>query len=236
MKQIKIVSISDIHGFLDFNLPKGDILCICGDILPLEVQKDYIKSTVWMCNQFLPWTQILPYKYIVFIGGNHDFLFEKLGSDLMDIIDPNRDYMNVFYLQNNFVILENIKIYGSPYIKDLKNWAFYKKDNELLKEFKKIPNDVDILLTHIPPRVNMCGAVLQSNAFNYLSDFGSEELADVLLTKPNIKYHLFGHVHSGDHNITKNANDTCLVNVSIKDEDYKLSYNPLIINYESKTN
>jgi hypothetical protein len=80
----------------------------------------------------------------------------------------------------------------------------------------------------MPPRVNMCGAVLQSNAFNYLSDFGSEALADVLLTKPNIKYSLFGHVHSGDHNITKNSNGTCLVNVSIKDEDYKHRYDAFV--------
>lgn len=238
MEQIKIIAFSDNHGYLPpkEDLPEGDILLICGDILPLNIQKNLIKSAIWMCNQFLPWTQTLPYKYIVFIGGNHDFLLEKLGHDLMDTIDPYKECENVFYLQDSFVILEGIKIYGTPYIKDLKNWAFYLSDNKLLSRYQCIPDDTDILLTHMPPKVDMCGAVLQSNTFNYLSDYGSKELADVLLERPNIKYHLFGHVHSGDHNGTINVNNTKLYNISIKDEDYKSNYKPLIINYESKTN
>ena len=73
---------------------------------------------------------------------------------------------------------------------------------------------ISILIHHLPKLYNILP----------YADYGSEELADVLLTKPNIKYSLFGHVHSGDHNITKNANGTCLVNVSIKDENYKRTY------------
>jgi Icc-related predicted phosphoesterase len=227
---MKFVAFSDNHGYLPpmEELPEGDVLLICGDILPLLVQRDTVASTVWFVTQFLPWTQTLSYKYIVFIGGNHDFLLCKLDISFMDYMDPHHQYQNVFYLFDDYVVLDGIKIYGTPYIQDLKNWAFYKNDNELLKAFKKIPDDTDILLTHMPPRVNMCGAVLQSNAFNYLSDFGSEALADVLLTKPNIKYSLFGHVHSGDHNITKNSNGTCLVNVSMKDEDYKRRYDAFV--------
>ena len=47
-KKIKVVAISDIHGHLPKNLPEGDVLCIAGDILPLDVQNNDIKSaTGW---------------------------------------------------------------------------------------------------------------------------------------------------------------------------------------------
>lgn len=40
-EKIKVVAMSDIHGYLPpkDSLPKCDIVCIAGDILPLEIQK-----------------------------------------------------------------------------------------------------------------------------------------------------------------------------------------------------
>lgn len=39
MGKLKVIAISDLHGNLDFNVNKADILCICGDIVPLIHQR-----------------------------------------------------------------------------------------------------------------------------------------------------------------------------------------------------
>ena len=57
-----------------------------------------------------------------------------------------------------------------------------------------------------------------------MNDYGSQILTDVITEKKNIKWVLSGHVHSGEH-IPKEINNTNVVNVSIKDEDYKVKYN-----------
>ena len=41
-KKLKITAISDIHGDLPIIDP-CDVLCICGDIVPLEIQRNYTK-------------------------------------------------------------------------------------------------------------------------------------------------------------------------------------------------
>ena len=43
---MKIVAVSDLHGNLP-DLPPCDVVCICGDIVPLWVQKSYEKSISW---------------------------------------------------------------------------------------------------------------------------------------------------------------------------------------------
>ena len=54
MRKLKLSAISDLHG----NLPSpdifdaGDVLCICGDIVPLDFQRDMIKSIAWFCMKF----------------------------------------------------------------------------------------------------------------------------------------------------------------------------------------
>ena len=98
---MKYVALSDFHGYLIpmEELPEGDVLLICGDILPLSVQRDTVAATVWFVTQFLPWTQTLSYKYIVFIAGNHDFLLEKL--DIKNYTLYGENISKVDYINGN---------------------------------------------------------------------------------------------------------------------------------------
>lgn len=52
---MKIAAISDLHGNLSFDVKKSDILCICGDIIPLDVQRNYQGSKDWFKKRFIPW-------------------------------------------------------------------------------------------------------------------------------------------------------------------------------------
>ena len=56
------------------------------------------------------------------------------------------------------------------------------------------------------------------------SENGSPELAEVLKTR-DFKYALCGHVHSGQH-LPVEFDGKKLVNVSLKNEDYKENYYP----------
>ena len=74
---MKICAISDIHGqFNNLNIEPCDILFICGDIVPLFIQRNVPQSFSWFKGTFIPWCNKQPVDYIYMIWGNHDYLGE----------------------------------------------------------------------------------------------------------------------------------------------------------------
>ena len=233
---MKIVAISDIHGYLPNDLPEGDVLCICGDIVPLDYQSNFTKSVAWFELDFVPWSDSLNYQKIIFIAGNHDFFLEKISmtmeSHYMDskvlkwlLPDSHQSEHKLVYLQDSWVEIDSVRFYGTPWVPYLTNWAFYKSSEDLVKTFSKIPKNVDVLISHTPPRVWELGKVLQPS-YSFGKDFGCKELADAI-SERNIKWSICGHVHSGEHNVVE-FDDTKFSNVSTKDEDYHIYYPPFI--------
>ena len=49
---MKVTAISDLHGNLINIENESDLILICGDISPLEFQRDYKKMTKWFFNDF----------------------------------------------------------------------------------------------------------------------------------------------------------------------------------------
>lgn len=229
---MKIVGISDIHGDL-INLPECDVVCIAGDIVPLMYQNNNIESISWFLQDFIPWTDSLKCDKVVFIAGNHDYfmgdLLEKYHKDWWEVEDllliHHKFEKKIHYLCDSLYTYKGIKFYGSPWIPDLTKWAFYGNPDQLIQKFNQIPPDIDVLITHAPPKIEDCGVVLQ-HCGNYKRNFGCQELAEQY-SRIKPKWHIFGHVHSGDHNVIK-YNNTNLANVSIKNENYVVSYEPLI--------
>lgn len=230
---LTIIGMSDLHGYLPKDLPKGNVLCICGDIVPLDYQRDTIESIAWLCTKFFPWVEASPYEKVVFVAGNHDFVFQFLYTDqhgnhrkpkrvLKKLMAPAK----LTLLDDSELIYKGYKFYGSPWIPDLQNWAFYGDHNKLVERFNKIPENVDVLLTHCPPAVGLFGAVLQHGTYNTYAQYGSDELRDAVYKKKP-KLHIFGHVHSGQH-LRETIEGTTYANVSIKDENYAPTYEPQI--------
>ena len=62
---------SDLHGDLPDNVKPCELVLICGDISPLNIQSNHTKMRRWMLNEFLPWTTQLPCDKVLFIAGNH---------------------------------------------------------------------------------------------------------------------------------------------------------------------
>lgn len=246
-KIMKIVAVSDLHGHLP-KIKKCDILCICGDIVPLRIQRNMAASIAWLAGPFQDWALALPCKKVVFTWGNHDFIGEHIminGSRLNEIAQSDAYdgfYQHELLFQNDvdqkIVILcheaqniEGINFFGTPYCPSLKNWAFYGTSDILKEKFNQIPTDTQILITHCPPKYGLQGTVLETN-WNHMSDFGCVELQEVIDDKFSDKdmWVLSGHVHSGKHDIEK-LNDIKYRQVSLLDENYKVSYQPFIFDF-----
>lgn len=243
-KKLKIVAISDIHGLLP-ELPECDVVCCAGDISPLEYQTDQTQMLGWFYLVFLPWVESLPCKKFVMVAGNHDFFLQNIHRRLIDESDGYRRYTwrsasdvmkkllpgnlrgkynKLVYLCDSSYEYEGHRFYGTPWIGDLSNWAFYQDNDTLMEKYKNIPKQCDVIITHMPPKIDGLGEVIQGGCFNTGTDYGSPELAEVLKTR-DFKYALCGHVHSGQH-LPVNLDGKKLVNVSLKNEDYKENYCP----------
>lgn len=248
---MKVAAISDLHGLLPKDLPQGDVLCICGDIVPLEYQRDLVQSIAWFCLEFVPWTDSLPYKKVIFVAGNHDFFLEALHRGASKTWDEqqqmfidvpkwrsprevltkllpgcNKGKHKLVYLCDNSVEIDGKTFYGSPWIANLHNWAFYKTEDELREMWSRVPHKCDVLMTHMPPSLCEVGQVHQRGSFNHGTDYGSESLATNLIAR-NIRWSISGHVHSGAHQPTEYKDGQFVANVSLKNEDYNPTYYPL---------
>lgn len=243
-KKLKIVAISDIHGMLP-ELPECDVVCCAGDISPLEYQSDQTQMLGWFYLVFVPWVESLPCKKFIIVAGNHDFFLQNIHRRLIDESDGYRRYTwrsasdvmkkllpgnlrgkynKLVYLCDSSYEYEGHRFYGTPWIGDLSNWAFYQDNDTLMEKYKNIPKQCDVIITHMPPKIEGLGEVIQGGCFNTGTDYGSPELAEVLKTR-DFKYALCGHVHSGQH-LPVDLDGKKLVNVSLKNEDYKENYYP----------
>ncbi|CAL6016950.1 Calcineurin-like_phosphoesterase [Hexamita inflata] len=170
---INITFISDTHeehNKLDGELYNGDILVHTGDLTNGENDP----SDLTPIKVFLDWFQQQPYKYKIFIGGNHDFAMrndEKFALLL-------KQYPSVNYLCSSSVSVtlknQTLKFYGIPFVTYLKGWTFYVP-NEKLQQTANSIEPCDILLTHDVP---------------YHSKSLLQRVNEI---KPKI--HAFGHMH-----------------------------------------
>lgn len=119
---MKILQISDTHNRHRqlTNLPEADVIVHCGDFADNGTEEEVL--------DFLNWYIDLPYKYKIFVTGNHDLCL----WDAKDIEDLPE---NVFFLQDRGVTIEGVKFFGIAY-----------NHSERL-----IPKGTDIVITHEPP-------------------------------------------------------------------------------------
>lgn len=233
---MKVTAISDLHGNL-IDIEPCDVLLICGDISPLDIQKDHLKMTKWIFNEFQTWIMMLPCVKVILTPGNHDFWFEKM-------INTSKTY-----LFNKLIILINdlatvyvndkwYRIYGTPYCKQFGSWAYMTKDHdELVEIYDKIPEDLDILITHEASDFAEIGCTHLDDGT--VIPYHCYALTEAI-RKKKPKYALCGHIHSGNHNMTacplykynfteETTDSWSTVNVancSILDESYSIYYKP----------
>ena len=221
---------SDLHGDLPRTelFEECEVAFICGDFSPLTIQANDKKMKKWLADTFKPWCKALPCKKVYFIAGNHDWIAFR-HPEFMHSVFPKEG--KVTYLCQELAVYtsedgEEFKIFGTPYCKQFCNWAFMEEDSELAKLYLAIPNDLDVLLSHDQP-YGYGDIILQPIAWNDGSHIGNKPLLEAVFTRQP-RYMFCGHLHSTTHDCVL-ISKTQRYNVSLKDEYYQNTYEPLYL-------
>lgn len=173
---MKLTFLSDTH-LREPELLGGDILFHCGDLSENGFRIEVLKAMNYLHEQ------LDKYKHVVFIPGNHDLWIERHE----DAFKRACESAGIIGLINEGVELEGLKIWGSPVTREHHQWAYNKNETDRRYLWDRIPEGLDVLLTHGPPY-----GILDKTSKD--ENIGCIPLLErVLEVKPRI--HAFGHVH-----------------------------------------
>jgi Icc-related predicted phosphoesterase len=205
-------------------VPDGDILIHAGDLTLDGSFREIAAEGNWLRS--------LPHKHKVLIAGNHDILFERNQADALVALGPG-----IVYLQDNEVKLEGLRIYGSPWQPEFCNWAFnLERGKALERVWRKIPEGLDILITHGPPYSYLDkglfsreGKPVHSLRERLLKNepLGCKDLRNRIREVPP-KLHVFGHIHYGYGQEWMRDRDILLVNAA---QGYHLEHKPVVLDW-----
>jgi Icc-related predicted phosphoesterase len=222
---MKITCISDCHGQLPETVPEGDILIVAGDLCPANDHSNG-NQRWWLKNRFNLWLDTLPFdkEHVVCIAGNHDWIFDRAPHMVPDL--------DCHYLQDSGVTIDGLKFYGYPHTPEFCSWAFNCRPKELEVASGKIPDDTDVLVTHGPPygildTVSENVWAMHEEEDKHLGDKNLRERVDNM---PDLKLHVFGHIHSG-HGIVGPTSKckTTFVNAAHLNERYDPDYDITVV-------
>ena len=208
-KWLRIILVSDTHQRHETIgiIPKGDIFIHAGDILMTNRLLTTARS-IQKLNEFNDWLSTIDCSSKIVICGNHDKIIEDLGHERVTQI-----LSNATYLQNSFVEVNSIRIWGSPLSSGRSgNSAFQSRSfaQETLEKIEAISEEggrgIDILVTHGP----------------------NHHLAQIVQPK---LLHVWGHAH-GAHGLHHHKDLSCpSVNASIMDTRYDPHQVPIVIDF-----
>lgn len=186
---MRIWHISDTHTYHGLlKVPENiDIIIFSGDA---TIPRDKYKSKEEMLD-FIEWFASLDIKYKIFVAGNHDVCIERGLITEVDFVNRG-----IIYLYNEEVIIEHLKIFGSPITPTFgEGWAFNKNRYRIHEIWDLISPDTDIIVTHGPPK-----GILD---LSYDRENNLEMCGDLSLKKKikeiEPKLVCFGHIHNCDN-------------------------------------
>lgn len=246
-ERVRFVCISDTHNRadeLEELLPDGDVFLHCGDFT------DY--GTVEEVKKFNEFLGRLPHRHKIVIAGNHEMTFDEnvlpMTGEVRDhrrmtqsLLLKNRNELtsrglthmsqlltNCIYLQDSMTTVHGLRIYGSPWQPQFCEWAFNLGSLEELREvWDKIPEGIDVLMTHGPPFGRGDRCTMDVNG-------GCPELLLAVQNRVRPKFHVYGHIHEGrdpDWNEDEGFSTdgiTTFINAAVLNRSYKLVFPPVI--------
>lgn len=215
-KTVSISAIADLHGHLP-QMPKADLAVVCGDIFPGEMDNDPDSQGTWFRDVFLPWVDKIESQRVILVAGNHDQWIAAHNGQLLQNFAPPAG-KKLVYLCDSGMEFKGLKIYGTPWMpSSFRNKAFsLVSDEELAREYARIPQKLDLLLTHTVPYD--CKHIGFSE--RDMLDLGSKELRKAVEAR-NIRFLVGGHIHETreriahmdfENNHTEMANVACCDN------------------------
>lgn len=210
-----IYAVADLHGWLPDVPSDAELVILAGDICPdfsprgARYQGHYvdpsgIQQKEWLNTTFRVWLERTREEWlreerdhpVKFIGvwGNHDFVGEKpflipegLRWTLLQDQEFEFRYMPVGGSEQTDV--KGLRVWGTPWVPGLPYWAFFADDVKLSEKVALIPEGIDILISHGPPKGVLDRVGLRST--------GSEALLDLTKTPRAPQVVICGHIHEG---------------------------------------
>ena len=206
----KIIALSDTHTQhekIPYSSIECDILIHCGDATN--------RGNFTEVEAFYKWLVKAPAKYKLFLPGNHDkkskehpLLLEMAST--FGILKPHNTLLDVM----------GLRIWGNWTVPTW-NYMTGKISPDKIKMehiWHKMPNNLDILVTHVPPYNILDEAHYKNEKF--ANNLGCPYLKSEI-SKKQPKYHLFGHVHEkGLHVIKPNNGSTTFMNCAMLNRDH----------------
>jgi predicted phosphodiesterase len=208
---MKITVISDTHlRHNELVMPPADVLIHCGDYSGRGTREEL--------GAFNSWLRELPYKYKLINNGNHD-KYSQIDEGIEDYYPAKDLLINGAMLIDQEVAIEGKRFYFSPWTPEFFNWAWMKKRGPQIKSmWDKIPEGLDVLVTHGPPF-----GILDKNQNG--ENCGCEELLKAV-QRVRPKFHLFGHIHESYGQVE--IDGTTFINAANLNEHYKYTNKPVV--------
>ena len=121
---MRLVFISDTHNKHDLMkhpIPDGDVLIHTGDFTNCSKisEPSKISKELKQLEKFNQWFGSQMHQHKILIAGNHDrimedYLYKKEARECLD---------KCIYLENEAVVIDNVKFYGSPITPWFYDWA-----------------------------------------------------------------------------------------------------------------
>jgi Icc-related predicted phosphoesterase len=175
---IRIVAMADTHLYHEgLVVPDGDILVHAGDMLQYGSLEELARAADFL--------RALPHRTKIIVAGNHEVCLEKQPAEARALLE------GFVYLEDEGAVVDGLSFYGSPWQPKFRIWAFgATRGAELASKWAKIPDRVDVLVTHGPPH-GFGDRILWRDEQRRVGC--ADLLARVRTVQP--RCHLFGHIH-----------------------------------------
>jgi Icc-related predicted phosphoesterase len=203
-----IRAISDTHNYHNRICPVGPcgVLIHAGDSTGLGRESEVRNFAKWFNKQDA--------RHKIWVPGNHEKEFERdLPLSLTWFTDHCPDGI---ILMDQEVVIDGIKFYGTPVSPFFHNWAFNKFPMNIQPHWDAIPDDVNVLITHCPPK-----NILDVGGWPQ-QELGCPALKSRLSQLKSLKVHFFGHIHEQGGKSFVDQKGVQYYNVSVCDEHYNV--------------
>ena len=135
-KRPVVCATADLHGWLPA-VPPCDLLLIAGDLCPA------VDQASWLDTRFRDWLRAIPAAHVVATWGNNDFIAER--GEVPDL--------PCTFLVDELISRTGLRIYGTAWTSGVsyQAWALQEEDDVLAGLAGRLPQRLDILLSHVPP-------------------------------------------------------------------------------------
>lgn len=172
---MRLVVVSDTHArHARLRLPPGDVLVHCGDFSG--------RPTREAAEAFLDWMAGFDGARVL-VGGNWDRWAFRHEPEMRRLCQDR----GVRWLLDEEVEVAGLRFYGAPWTPRFGKGAWQKSPDELPAMWAGLPDGLDVLVTHGPPKGVRDRAVLGQAV-------GDAALREAVLAKPP-RLHVFGHIH-----------------------------------------